>query len=52
LDRFRRSVGHHRCVTDRLDQLVRDARTLAYAVLAAAAEALDAGRDLQDTSTP
>jgi hypothetical protein len=30
-------------VTDRLDQLVRDARTLAYAVLGSAAEALEAG---------
>lgn len=34
-------------MTDRLDDLVRDARTLAYAVLASAAEALDAGAPLE-----
>ena len=39
-------MGNHHRVTERLDELMRAARTLAYAVLAAAADALNAGAPL------
>ncbi len=39
-------MGHHHRVTERLDELMRAARTLAYSVLAAAADALNAGAPL------